>query len=270
MKRAVFLVLSIVFFAKPLWAERWHQVSAHRFGVIKSLLRSQGMATDDKGRFWFSSRQTLVRAKSPGGNAEKMNLLPFAKSLKARKANHIGDITYSNGVLFLPIEDGPKYNHPVIAKYNPETLKAMAFYDLERDWQPDGVPWVAADATSGSVFSSQYNNVTAINVYDYDTLKKVRQISMSEMIDSIQGAKYRDGSLYLSADAKTKGKFAIYKLDLSTGHVEPVADLEDDLHEVEGLEFTGSGENLRLNVLGVAGSGFNRRVKFYEFEIAEK
>jgi len=232
-------------------AEHWTQFETHHFSIVKSLFRSQGLTTDNKGNWWFSSRSSLLRTTSKTGSEHVFKLFPLPKELVALKDNHIGDIDYADGKIYAPVEDGSKYLHPYIVVYDAHKLTVDHFVSVPHDLQPDGVPWVAVDAANQRVYSSQYSNTTKINVYDMATLKPLGQIAMSRMINSIQGGKVLNGSLYMTADSEDGKSHSIYKMNLTTGMVLTVAQMPKDLVEVEGLSFAQTAKGLELNALGV-------------------
>jgi hypothetical protein len=229
----------------------WTAVSSYRFGIVRSVLRSQGIANDGQGHYWYSSTQGLLRTNSKNGFASHMHLLPIPHPLTELKDNHIGDIDYANGKIFAPIEDGPNYKNPFVGVYDAKTLEIENFYSLPQPWQKDGVPWVAVDSKNGKVFSSEYLNVTKINVYDLLTFKALGQIPLSIKMESIQGAKILDGMIYMTANDNTGSGFAIYKGDLSTGVVTKIALSPNNLVEVEGLTLSRSKDGLVIDALGV-------------------
>jgi hypothetical protein len=231
--------------------EHWNLKSVYNFSIIKSLSRSQGVANDGKGRFWYSSRSTLLRTDGLHNAAKKWRLFPLPKDLKKLKDNHIGDLDYFDGKLYIAAEDGPKYKHPFVVIYDPQTLQPLNSFSLPRDQQIDGVPWVTVDGPAEVAYSAQYYKTTKINVYDLDTFKPLRQISMSQTVDAIQGAKVMNGNMYMTANDETGKGHALFKLNLATGQVSQIALLPAGLFEIEGLTLMMEQNHIVAQVLAV-------------------
>ncbi|MBK5231517.1 MAG: hypothetical protein JJE13_00850 [Thermoleophilia bacterium] len=82
--------------------------------------------------------------------------------------SHIGDIDFYNGLIYAPIEGKPSYEHSTIVAYDPDTLQpAGPRFELDRDYLPDGVPWIAIDAARQVAYTSPWNNVGVLNVHSY-------------------------------------------------------------------------------------------------------
>lgn len=248
--------------------EHWTQVECHRFSLIKSLFRSQGLTTDCKGNFWFSSKVSLLKTHSKLASADIFHFLPIPRFLSKLGNDHIGDIDYANGKIYAPIEDGrTDYKHPYIGIYDAETLRFEKSFQLSTDQQMDGVPWVAVDIDNQKIYSSRYHGATHINVYDFNTVSYIRSIEMKEKIDSLQGAKVHNGFLYITADAPAPetDRYAIYRLNLITGDVIQVGEFGTEVSEIEGLTFVPNENGDQLYVIGVVGKGLSRRTALYIF-----
>jgi hypothetical protein len=273
----LFLILLITihsFFcaaANTFDAENWIQVESHQFDLLQSLLRCQGITSDENSNLWFSAnshllRTTLLKKDSSSTN----NSDPFSLELNQKSINHIGDISYYEGKIYAPLEDGPKYQHPNVAIYNATSLNLEKYFELSTMLQPDGVPWVAVDPINKFLISSQYSEVTKINVYDLATLKPLKQILISKKINSIQGGKVFNKALYITANDDENG-FAIYKINLSNGFTTKVAHFENDVVEAEGLTFIKNQDSnsYDLLALGVIGHGLGKRIKIFTFRQQE-
>jgi sugar lactone lactonase YvrE len=272
------LALSIHAFTFPAGAEEkpWVEVGSEQLGFFQSLQRSQGLTTDRKGNFWFSANQNLARTLSWTGPSEERNDHPFPDELMALGANHIGDIDYAEDTLFAPIEDGHGYKHPFVGLYDAKSLLLRRVIALPKDWQPDGVPWISVDSTHCFLISSQYHHVTQINFYDIESGQPRKQISLapaSTMLNAIQGGKYWNDHLYMTAD-DPEGGFALYEMDLATGTVGKLFHLHNEIKEVEGVAFltntnTDSLENSSISdfyILGASGRGLGTRMKLYHWK----
>jgi hypothetical protein len=251
--------------------EHWTQFENHRYSLIKSIFRSQGVTTDDNGHWWFSCYQAILRTYYKWGAERVLHLFPIPSALSKLGDNHIGDIDQYDGKIYTGLEDGPKYLHPHVGLYDAWNLKFEKDFSLPVAWQPDGVPWVAVDPLNHHAISSQYNNTTKINVYDLDTLAPVEQIPMSHMVNAIQGAKVHHGALYMSANAPDNKNFQIYKMVLATGTVITVGDLPSPRAEVEGLTFSSNEKETSLYVLDVVAEKpfpkINRRTELVGYKM---
>ncbi len=265
------IMVTTILPATSAHAEHWTEFAHHHFNPTESLVRSQGLATDGRNHYWFSSQQSLIRTNSKTGIGQYASYFPIPSELVKLGDNHIGDIDFANGKLFVPIEDGSKYLHPYIAIYNPQSLKCERYVELPQTQQIDGVPWVAVDVANHRVISAEYSNTTKINLYDIDTLKPIGQIAMSSSINAIQGAKVLNGSLYMTANGLGDKGHAIYKMELATGLVSQVGVLTNDVVEVEGLAFTQTAQGPVLDVLAVIplfdDGGLNRRTELCSFKM---
>lgn len=270
---SIFLGLSCFFItsaeaqvsAKP---ENWHQVSSRQFSFLESLQRTQGLTSDGQGNFWFSANTSMMKVKSNFVDIQAKNEDPFSAKMKSNGANHIGDIDFYDGRIYAPIEDGNSYRHPSVGVYDATTLQLIQFEELERDWQPDGMPWLAIDGINSFLITSQYSGTTKINFYDLKSLKKVKQLGLSQQLNSIQGGELHHGFLYLTANSPTAQRFAVYKVDLISGQVQFLFDVDPTLTEVEGLTFVKNDNVESLFVLGIKGRGFGRRMNLYNFTLS--
>lgn len=237
--------------------EQWSVTVDHTFSIISSLLRNQGLAIDEKGHYWYSSTQGVLRSHSRFGLARRISLFPLPSALRKLGDDHVGDIDYADGKIYLSVEDENVYKNPHIAILNAKTLDPISYYALPLSLQTDGVPWVAVDAKNGHAFSSIFATCTALNVYDMNSsMTPVNQIQLSQPVVRIQGGKVLNGMMYLTADGQ--GGFgsaqdkAVFKVNLATGTVMKVAVLPDYATELEGLAFSHESNGVMMNVLSIA------------------
>jgi hypothetical protein len=231
-------------------SEKWQLKECHRFGVIESALRNQGLATDGHGTFWFSSTQGLLRTNSKWGDAKELHVFPIPHELSKFGDNHVGDIDFANGKIYASIEDGPKYLNPYVGIYDAKTLKFEKAFRLPVPTQNDGVPWVAADASTGHVYSSEFARPNIINVYSMKDMSPLSPIHLNQALPRVQGAKIFNKSMYITADGEGADIKAVYKADLSNGEVSAVAEIPNEIGELEGLAFLETKNGAELYVLG--------------------
>lgn len=197
-------------------------VSKQTYVLIDEDVSSQGV-TNDGEYFYFSSKKHLGKADMETGEMVTMNLYAIPQILQDKGCNHIGGLSYHNGIIYAAIEDGPDYNNSFIALYNAETLCYTGkYYEVPHELHLDGVPWCAVDAGRNCIYTAEWENTTRINVFNLETLEFERFIELKnpEEVIRIQGAEYceTDGKLYLSSDVETDEK-PILAVDLETGEV---------------------------------------------------
>jgi hypothetical protein len=248
--------------------EEWVDTGWHRFGIINSLLRSQGLAIDEMGKVWYSSEYSLLRAKSVLGGDEKIHIMPIPKELKKLGDNHIGDIDIAAGKIYAGIEDGPSYKNPYIGVFDSRTLKFEKAFRLPQDQQVEGVPWAAVEPQKNLIYSSEYYHPTAINVYDMTTGNAQTPIQLSREVPSAQGAKVFNGMMYMTSDGSSPDPKAVFKVNLATGTVMLVAVLDTEITELEGLGLSHGVDGLTINALAIGvgkhhDSDINKRAEIH-------
>jgi hypothetical protein len=255
------LYLFSILFSFSMLASPWVKDQSFRFGILDSFARTQGFAFDGLGNFWFSGKKSLQRTQKTFGNIIIKNRSPLTEEMQDLGDNHIGGIDYHAGKIIVPIEDGNAYQHPFVGLYDSKSLKLIKSYPLPAEWQKDGAPWVAVWPEGHGILSSEYSNVTKINVYDGESLAPVRQIEMSMKINAIQGAHVFGNSLFMSSDDMDKKGFAVYEMDLDSGKVTKVLRLPENVTEVEGISLNDH----ELYVLTVTGSGIFTRSELFRY-----
>lgn len=180
---------------------------------------SQGV-TNDGEYFYFSGNKNLGKADMETGEITLLMTDAIPEELKEKGCNHIGGLSCYNGYVYAAVEDGPDYLNSFIALYDAKTLEYTGIcYELPHELHIEGVPWCAVDAQRGYLYTAEWTNATVLNVFDLDTMKLVKTVSLSEPIDRIQGAEMFGGKLYMSCDEENDMK-RILCLDVETGEVE--------------------------------------------------
>ncbi|HVO31117.1 MAG TPA: hypothetical protein VMV18_10285 [bacterium] len=240
-------------FITQMDGELWAQIGSDTFSLLDGLKRSQGVTTD--GTSWFFSWEKGLQHTDLAYNVITDNILAIPLAQAALGDNHIGDIDYANGSLYVPLEDGSAYVHPYLASYDPTTLTSTAVVAVDNTLMTAGVPWVAADAARSSLYIAQWDPTPSLYVYDMATMAYVRSIPLSTTLARIQGAKVFEGSLYASTDDSAKD---IYKINLETGTVIPLFALNLSTEE-EGLAFLARPDGSLMHTLNVSGLGMDFR-----------
>lgn len=189
-------------------------VGSHTYMLEQALTRGQGITTDGT-YFYFSGNYFLNKTEIKTHKTVVTNMMAIPPVLMLYGCNHIGGISYYDGKIYAPIEDGSAYQHPFIAIYDAATLKFTGkYYALPLELHDAGVPWCAVDAPRGYLYTAEWSNAKVLNVFRLSDMSLVKTVPLSMPLDRIQGGAVYDGMLYLSNDVGTK---AVFKLNPETG-----------------------------------------------------
>jgi hypothetical protein len=244
----------------------WIKSSSVRFGFFQSFDRTQGVTSDGKGNFWFSGNTSLYKTNANVEQSVASNGNPFSFYLTALGASHIGDIDWDEENIYASIQDGGKFQHPILGIYNASSLQLKSFFLLPVAWQPDGVPWIAVDHIKKEIVSSRFGDVQIINFYDISTLRQLRQMKISTPLHGIQGGKVTGNYLYVTANDIGRAGFALFYINLETGVVLKAFQFPDDVREIEGLVLNSSSSGCDLFVLAQTGSYLSIRMELYNYK----
>jgi hypothetical protein len=229
--------------------ESWKLVSRTRFTGQVALERTQGAATD--GRSWyFSWREGLSRV-TLDGTVTQRNGTAITPELAAQGFNHIGDMDYHDGKLYVALEDESPYDSPTIAVFDAGTLQYTGVSARVPTTAQTHMPWVAVDAAHGLLYTSDWDPVNHITVLDLDDMSFVGTVPLSQTIGRVQGAKMFNGVLYASTDDAT---YTVFRIEPTTGEVTTAIDrhnLPAGTH-AEGLAFLPTDDGAVMHVLDIA------------------
>lgn len=243
--------------------------------------RGQGVTTDGSN-WYFSGTHSLEIA---GDDFSTIKIAPDAivsaglsipTEFSAIGLNHIGDIDYANGKLYISLDSSnrdpgngnQKYVNPVFAIYDAETLEYTG--EAYRLNPPHGIKdiasWVAVDAKAGLAYGIAYDNATELTVYNLADFSFKQYIPLSQVVDQAQGGKLLNGYMYFATDNDEK---LLMRANLQTGEVETIGNLKiDGEQEVEGLSIRWTKDGWSMNVLNreesTPGSG-QEGVGFYKY-----
>lgn len=236
--------------------------SITQYGAVDALLRGQGMTTDNES-LYFSSNYCLIKTDMSGRLITKCNLFAIPFELQELGCDHIGGISYANGKIYAPIEDGGTFAHLYIAVYDADNLELLEYKAVPTEYHAEGIPWVVADAENGYAYSARADKIEEINVYDLETLEFVKTITVDYPIDNIQGGEYRDGVLYVSVSHEDQ---AVYGIELSNGKVTKVIprNLLDGA-EGEGMTIVDIDGETYFYVLNIASIRAGVQLRTYKF-----
>lgn len=193
-------------------------VAKQRYVLEDYYMSNQGV-TNDGTYYYFSGKKNLGKADMRTGEIFRINTSPIPQALQDLGCNHIGGLSYHNGIVYAAVEDGPDYLHPFIVLYDADTLTYTGkCYELPQELHKEGVPWCAVDGEQNVLYTAEWSNAAVLNVFALDDLRLVKTIPLSEPIDRMQGGEMFGGKLYLSCDEENDLK-RVFSVDPETGEV---------------------------------------------------
>lgn len=259
--------------------EPWIMVEKTVFTGDATTSKKQGVTTD--GTNWYFSGTNILERTDGNYNRNLVaspgipHVLEIPSQFSDAGLNHIGDIDYADGLLYISLDSsvadpvtGYRYNNPVFAIYNASDLSytGKAFALNPPNGTIDIASWVAVDAKNGLGYGMAYNNATELAVYNLADWSFKEYIPLSQTVDAAQGGKLLDGWMYFSANDETNG---IYRANLKTGEVEKLGNLQSpDGQETEGLAFKMTKDGWKLHVLNrehLDGPNEDKTVAFYQY-----
>lgn len=214
-------------------------------GVIglETLTRSQDVTTDGE-YFYFSGKTALEKVSLDCKEIIALNTEAIPAELQEKyNSQHIGGISYYDGIIYAALEDSKEWNYPIIALYDAVTLEYTGrCFELPTDKQTRGVPWVCVDGENGFAYTGDSRNYTEIFKFSLSDFSYIETINLSEEVQKIQGAEVKDGILYAGTNDMTR---AVFTVDLSDGTVTKLFDRI--MYEYKLIDnFGGEGEGLTL------------------------
>ena len=187
---------------------------------------SQGVATDGVD-WYFSARQTLFKTNFDlDFLVVHENAIP--QFLQDQGYDHIGDIAYFEGKLYAPIEDA-SYVKPIIALFDTASLNFTGDYAQVPQAH---IPWVGVDPRTGYFYSSEFDGVNKLFVYDPNqNFALIDEIQLDTTLSRVQGGAFHEDFLYLACD---NGDY-VYEVEVTSGTVTPVIIVPEG-PEMEGIE----------------------------------
>ncbi|KJE94705.1 hypothetical protein CAOG_05307 [Capsaspora owczarzaki ATCC 30864] len=190
----------------------------------------------------FSGKTILRRCSYVGKTMTFASILENPNALANVSAlgyNHIGDIDIYNGVLYAPIEED-SYTRPAIVTYDPMTLEYTGLVQTTQKH----MPWVAVSSLYKFLFSSEFDNVTSLYVYQVENLKMGLftildlhlPVGLEQGLMAVQGGVVSGTNLYLSSSAPGD---PVYVVDYRTGIVQLEFNLPST-QETEGIAIANS------------------------------
>ena len=217
--------------------------SEHAVIGLETLVRSQDVTTDGE-YYYFSGKTALEKVNLACDEIIVLNHNAITDELKEKyNSQHIGGISYYNGIIYAALEDSKQWQHPIIALYDAETLEYTGVcYELPTELQTRGVPWVALDGENGFAYTGDSRNYTEIYKFSLSDFTYIETITLSGEVVKIQGGEIADGKLYAGTNDMTR---AVFTVDLETG--EAVKLFDRIMYEYKLIDnFGGEGEGLTV------------------------
>lgn len=187
----------------------------------KAMYTGQGITTDGKYYYTSGSMTALNMTGLAKWSADDFKLVKNRlgvipeEYMEKYDSNHVGGISYYNGLIYASVENSSK-DHPLVITYDCETLEAVKVYELPVDILPNGIPWCAVDGKNGYLYCSPFRDVEKIAAFDLETMQFQRYIELSEEVTRIQGGEVYGDTLYLSSD-NGENTDTICCIDVSSG-----------------------------------------------------
>ena len=145
--------------------------------------------------------------------------------------DHIGDLDFWNGRLYIPIEHKQVLNglriNASFAVYDPE-LSFTGEYWITSQFH---APWCAIDPETGYLYSSEWNDVSTLYIYDLENFELLEILPLNKTLSRVQGGCFYKGDLWISCDDLEK---SICRVDPETGEVKEILKTEIP-NEMEGI-----------------------------------
>ena len=189
---------------------------------LESLERAQGV-TNDGEAWYFSGKSSLTKIAFDNQTVLAYNYKAIPDELKENYGSaHIGGISCCDGKIYAPLEDSKKWEHPIVALYDAETLEFTGeYHEFSSEILTRGISWITCDKENGLLYSSHSKNADVIYCFDIGNYDFVKEITLSETVKNIQGGEVYNGQLYVGTNDGTR---AVYTIDVKSGKVEKVFD----------------------------------------------
>lgn len=217
--------------------------SEHSVVGLETLTRSQDVTTDGE-YYYFSGKHALEKTDLECKEIIALNPDAITDELEEKyNSQHIGGISYYNGIIYAALEDSKEWNHPIIALYDAETLLYTGVcYELPTSLQKRGVPWVVVDGENGVAYTGDSRNYTEIFKFSLEDFSYIETVTLSQEVKKIQGGEISDGILYCGTNDMTR---AVFSIELATGKAEKLFDRI--MYEYKLIDnFGGEGEGLTV------------------------
>jgi hypothetical protein len=210
-----------------------------------SAIYNQGIARVDHG--WILTGTQVIARVDDQLHELAQVLRPIPDGLTAQGFNHVGDADVYGKYIYAPLEQ-PNYDlgQQAMARYDAKTL---AFVDSVMVPQHEA-SFVTVDAKTKIAYTMDRFDGDALLRYrlgKHNAWKPLRPLKLDRTIQRVQGADVANGAIWLSTDDEGNG---LYRVDIKSGHVDPVGTAGHVDGEGEGIDATKLPSGL-LHVLTV-------------------
>lgn len=196
-----------------------------------SPIYTQGLARIANG--WIFSGTRWLARTDDALHQTLINTHAIPPQWIARGYDHIGDIDVVGNTVYVPFEQ-PNYSfgHQVTAMYDATTLRFVTAVVLNQHQNS----FITVDAHTMIAYSmDEFGGAALLRYAVTDGWAPLPPLRMSRFVDNVQGADVADGAVWLSTDDATQG---LYRVDLVTGHVNPLGSQGFLKGEGEGIDAT--------------------------------
>lgn len=199
-------------------------VKEEQLMITDGIYSGQGIATD--GKYYYTSGSLTAFGIAGLMKLDAETLECVLKNTDAIPAeykdeygsDHIGGISYYNGLIYAAVENEAE-DYSLVITYDTRSLKPVDTYEMPNELLPDGIPWCCVDSDNGYLYCSQFNNVNEILAFDIETMELSHVIPLSQEIVRIQGGEAYKGTLYLSSDIANSNDDKVITVDVESGEV---------------------------------------------------
>ena len=239
MKECVLLlVLSVV--VTCCFADSWEMTATTTKFPLKIMqpLVFEGLCTD--GKHFIMNTKYSIFVMDTHLNVLESTLSAIPLDLLEEGYNHLGDCACDvrAGLCYYAVEEPTKIK-PSIFVYN-VTDTGLVFVTEHHELMQSHMPWVAFDSVTRFLYSSEYDDVTQLQVYSADTLEYLHSLPLSGTatpLNNVQGGSFYEEKLYVGVNSGD----SVYEINVITGEVELAIQQQekdsDGEYEFEGLTF---------------------------------
>jgi len=199
---AFLLMIMLIPFVLPADAstETADGLYSYRLVRVIQVPGRQGVAAD--GEYYYISGSKALYQCDKNGKVVKANEKPFETFPKEAPCNHIGDIDYHNGELYIGAEefrDGRGYNIQ-IAIYDAATLKYKRSIPFNAESGQIEVCAITVDPVRRVAWMADWCNGRYLYQYDLTTGTYIGKLHLQPVPQYQQGVYHYDGALFITAD----------------------------------------------------------------------
>ena len=223
-------------------AQSWHEVGKTEV----PLYYYQGVTHDEDGNRYFSGVWFGLYRTDPALNETARNDDALLELHATENYNHIGDLSYYGGKLYLPLECyyppiGNTCNHGSIGVADPETLEIEYYVDVDPS-EMSKVMWCEVSPDGKLLWTQEGEDLLAYSMGDIteanaapdaEPIKAVTKLVGAVPPSGITGATFIGNTLYVAGGTEAGGE--IYAIDLRTGTSELQTAIEY-VGESEGID----------------------------------